>query len=156
VHIRLIAVGDRQPSWVDTGFENYVQRLPRQWQFRLDLIAIAPRSKSSAAETAKIAEGQKVLAQVKAPECVVVLDERGKEFNSRELAARLDDWQSDGRDLAFLIGGPDGVSEECMERADLRWSLSRLTLPHGLARVLFAEQLYRAWTMTTGHPYHRS
>ena len=115
-----------------------------------------PRSKNSAAETAKIAEGQKVLAQVKAPECVVVLDERGKEFNSRELAARLDDWQSDGRDLTFLIGGPDGVSEECMERADFRWSLSRLTLPHGLARVLFAEQLYRAWTMTTGHPYHRS
>ena len=156
MHIRLIAVGDRQPSWVDTAFETYVQRLPQQWQFRIDLIATAPRSKNSAAETAKIAEGKKVLAQVKAPECVVVLDERGKEFTSRELAARLDDWQSDGRDLTFLIGGPDGVSEECMERADLRWSLSRLTLPHGLARVLFAEQLYRAWTMTTGHPYHRS
>ena len=156
MHIRLIAVGDRQPSWVDTAFENYAQRLPQQWQFRLDLIATAPRTKNSAAETAKLAEGQKVLAKIKAPECVVVLDERGKEFSSQELAARLDDWQSDGRDLTFVIGGPDGVSEQCMDRADLRWALSKLTLPHGLARVIFAEQLYRAWSLTTGHPYHRS
>jgi 23S rRNA (pseudouridine1915-N3)-methyltransferase len=156
VHIRLIAVGDRQPSWVDTAFDTYVQRLPRQWQFRLDLIATAPRSKKSGADVARTAEGQKVLAKIKAPECVVVLDERGKEFSSKELAARLDDWQSDGRDLTFVIGGPDGVSGDCKERADQLWSLSRLTLPHGLARVMFAEQLYRAWCLTTGHPYHRS
>ncbi len=154
--MRLIAVGDRQPSWVDAAFENYLQRLPRQWQFRLDLIATAPRSKKSGAKSAKIAEGRKVLAKIKAPEYVIVLDEGGKEFSSQELAARLDDWQSDGRDLTFVIGGPDGVSEDCMARADLRWSLSRLTLPHGLARVLFAEQLYRVWCLTTGHPYHRS
>jgi 23S rRNA (pseudouridine1915-N3)-methyltransferase len=156
MHIRLIAVGDRQPSWVDTAFETYVQRLPRQWQFRLDLIATAARSKNSDVEAAKNAEGQKVLAKIKAPECVVVLDERGKEFSSEAFAARLNDWQSDGRDLTFVIGGPDGVSKDCMQRADLSWSLSRLTLPHGLARVTFAEQLYRAWTLTTGHPYHRS
>ena len=154
--MRLIAVGDRQPSWVDAAFENYSQRLPRQWQFRLNLVAIAPRSKKSDAGTAKIAEGRKVLAKIKAAECVVVLDEGGKEFSSQELAARLNDWQSGGRDLTFVIGGPDGVSKDCMARADLRWSLSRLTLPHGLARVLFAEQLYRAWCLTTGHPYHRS
>ncbi len=156
MHIRLIAVGDRQPSWVDTAFENYVQRLPRQWQFRVDLIATAPRSRKSAAEAAKAAEGQKVLAKIRAAECVVVLDECGKEFSSQEFAARLVDWQADGRDLAFVIGGPDGVSQQCMDRAELRWSLSRLTLPHGLARVLFAEQLYRVWSMSTGHPYHRA
>ncbi len=156
MHIRLLAVGDRQPSWVDTAFENYVQRLPRQWQFRLDLIATAPRPKNSSADAARSAEGRKVLAKIRAPECVVVLDERGKEFSSQELAARLAGWQADGRDLAFVIGGPDGVSQECMARADLRWSLSRLTLPHGLARVLFTEQLYRAWSLSTGHPYHRA
>ena len=156
MHIRLIAVGDRQPSWVDSAFENYVQRLPRQWQFRLDLVVTAPRSKSAGAKAAIASEGQRVLAKIKAPECVVVLDERGKEFTSAELATRLDDWQADGRDLAFVIGGPDGVSDDCMMRADLRWSLSRLTLPHGLARVLFVEQLYRAWSLSTGHPYHRA
>jgi 23S rRNA (pseudouridine1915-N3)-methyltransferase len=156
MHIRLIAVGDRQPSWVDSAFENYVQRLPQQWQFRLDLVATAPRKKKSTAEVAKAAEGQKVLAKIKASECVVVLDEQGKEFSSKELAARLGDWQSDGRDLTFVIGGPDGVSGDCIERANHLWSLSRLTLPHGLARILFAEQLYRAWCLTTGHPYHRA
>ena len=154
--MRLIAVGDRQPSWVDSAFEYYLQRLPRQWQFRLDLIGTAPRSKNLSAEAAKDAEGQKVLAKIKAAEYVVLLDECGKEFSSPELAATLVDWQSGGRDLAFVIGGPDGVSKDCVERADLRWSLSRLTLPHGLARVTFAEQLYRAWTLTTGHPYHRA
>lgn len=156
MHIRLIAVGDRQPPWVDSAFENYVQRLPKQWQFHIDVVATAPRAKNSSADSAKHAEGQKVLAKIKTPECVVVLDERGKQYSSEELSASLNDWQRDGRDLTFIIGGPDGVSEDCMNRADLRWSLSRLTLPHGLARVLFAEQLYRAWTLSTGHPYHRS
>ena len=156
MHIRLIAVGDRQPSWVDSAFENYVQRLPKQWQFRIDVVATASRAKNSSADSAKHAEGQKVLAKIKSPECVVVLDERGKQYSSEELSASLDNWQRDGRDLTFVIGGPDGVSEDCMNRADLRWSLSRLTLPHGLARVFFAEQLYRAWTLSTGHPYHRS
>ena len=83
------------------------------------------------------------------------IDERGKALSSRDLGEHLSDWQSAGRDLCFLIGGPDGVSDECAARADFRWSLSRMTLPHGLARVMFSEQLYRAWTLTQGHPYHR-
>ena len=156
MHMRLLAVGDRQPSWVDTAVENYVQRLPRQWQFRVDLIATAPRPRNSSTNAAKAAEGQKVLAKIRAAERVVILDECGREFSSQELAARLADWQADGRDLAFVIGGPDGISQDCMDRADLRWSLSRLTLPHGLARVIFAEQLYRSWSLSTGHPYHRA
>ena len=156
MHIRLLAVGDRQPSWVDSAFEFYARRLPKQWQFRVDVIATGTRSKNSSAASAKAAEGKKALARIKPMEFVVVLDERGRDYSSEELAARLADWQLDGRDLTFVIGGPDGVSGECLERADLRWSLSRMTLPHGLARVLFAEQLYRAWTLSTGHPYHRS
>lgn len=156
MHIRLIAVGDRQPSWVDAAFETYMKRLPRQWQFRLDLVASAPRSRKSGGEGAKKAEGEKVLAKIRDAEYVVVLDERGQEYSSSELAERLSDWQNDGRDLVFVIGGPDGVAEECLARADLRWSLSRLTLAHGLARVLFIEQLYRAWCLASGHPYHRA
>ena len=156
MHIRLLAVGDRQPSWVDGAFDNYAQRLPRQWQFRVEVIPTAQRQKKSSSDAAKTMEGKKTLAKIRAPERVVVLDEGGKQFSSQEFALALQDWQADGADLVFVIGGPDGVSRECMQRADLCWSLSRLTLPHGLARVLFAEQLYRAWSLTAGHPYHRN
>jgi 23S rRNA (pseudouridine1915-N3)-methyltransferase len=155
MHIRLLAVGDRQPCWVDAAFQTYAERLPRQWQFRLDAIAAAHRGKSSNSTGARQAEGDKVLASIRPGEFVVLLDERGKALSSRELGEHLSDWQSAGRDLCFLIGGPDGVSDACANRADFRWSLSRMTLPHGLARVMFGEQLYRAWTLTQGHPYHR-
>ena len=102
------------------------------------------------------AEGQQVLTKLQDAEQVVLLDERGKQLSSQGLAAKLLDWQNDGRDLCLLIGGPDGVSDTCRERADYTWSLSSLTLPHGMARVLVAEQLYRAWSLQSGHPYHRA
>lgn len=156
MHIRLIAVGDRQPPWVDAAFEQYSRRMPRQWQFRLDPVATVPRAKKGGARRAMSAEGEKVLGRIKSTERVVILDERGEQFTSAEFAARLADWQADGRDLAFVIGGPDGISADCMQRGDHRVSLSRLTLPHGLVRVLFAEQLYRAWCLASGHPYHRA
>ena len=155
MHIRLVAVGDKQPSWVDAAFKEYAGRLPRQWKFRLDAIATAQRSKNTPPAGARQAEGEKVIASIRPGEFVVLLDERGKALSSRDLGEHLTDWQSAGRDLCFLIGGPDGVSDECAARADFRWSLSRMTLPHGLARVIFSEQLYRAWTLTQGHPYHR-
>lgn len=156
MHIRLIAVGARQPGWVASAFDSYVRRLPGQWRFQLDTIAPGARSGDPDTQKAVIAEGQKILRHVKPSERMVLLDERGTQFSSAELGQTLAEWQGGGRDLAFVIGGPDGVSEECMTRADLRWSLSRLTLPHGLARVLFVEQMYRAWTLSTGHPYHRA
>lgn len=155
MHIRLIAVGDRQPSWVDEAFGAYSGRLPRDWRFRLDSIATAKRSKNDRSANAVQVEGERILAKTDAHEQLVLLDEKGKQMTSPDLAMRLADWQSDGRDLCFVIGGPDGVSDACRERADFIWSLSRLTLPHGLARVLFAEQLYRAWSLQAGHPYHR-
>jgi len=101
------------------------------------------------------AEGEQILAIIGANEQVVLLDESGQQMASQALATRLSDWQSDARDLCFVIGGPDGVSSACRERANFVWSLSALTLPHGLARVLFAEQMYRAWSLQAGHPYHR-
>lgn len=153
--MRLIAVGDRQPAWVDAAFENYLKRLPREWRFSLDLVTTSRRVKNSDGRRETRAEGEKILAKLEPAERLVVLDERGKQFSSRELADSLNDWQKDGRDLAFVIGGPDGVSEDCLERAEFRWSLSRLTLAHGLARIVFIEQLYRAWCLASGHPYHR-
>lgn len=154
MHIRLIAVSDRQPPWVGDAFDDYVKRLPPQWQFRTSVIPTARRGGDVGA--AVKAEGLKVLKQVRQGETVVLLDESGIELRSTDLAARLKEWQASGSDLAFIIGGPDGVSPGCAERADLKLSLSRLTLPHGLARVVLAEQLYRSWALLQGHPYHRA
>ncbi len=155
MHIRLIAVGDRQPSWVDDAFGIYSARFPREWKFRLDTIPTARRGKNDKSDNAVQAEGKQILARIDPAEQVVLLDERGRQFTSTELSGKLADWQADGRDLCFIIGGPDGISADCAERAKITWSLSKLTLPHGLARVLFAEQLYRARSLQAGHPYHR-
>lgn len=141
---------------MDDAFDNYAQRLPREWKFRLDTIATVRRNKNDKSLRAMAAESEQVLAQLSPTEQVVLLDERGKELTSPLLAARLMDWQSNSRDLCFIIGGPDGVSEACRQRADFTWSLSKLTLPHGMARVLVSEQLYRAWSLQSGHPYHRA
>jgi 23S rRNA (pseudouridine1915-N3)-methyltransferase len=156
VHIRLLAVGDRQPSWVEDAFGIYTGRFPREWKFRLDAISTARRNKNDKSRQAMESEGETILGKLNPVEQVVLLDERGKQLSSKALTGKLADWQSDGRDLCFVIGGPDGVPGACRERADFTWSLSQLTLPHGLARVLFAEQLYRAWSLLSGHPYHRS
>jgi len=154
MHVRLIAVGDRQPSWVDDGFSEYQGRLPRLWQFRLDSLASSPRGRAGG-QVAREAESRKVLDNLRPGECMVLLDERGSFLSSRAFGEKLAEWQAAGRDLCFVIGGPDGVSDDLRARADFVLSLSPMTLPHGLARVLFAEQLYRAWSLTQGHPYHR-
>ena len=155
MHIRLLAVGDRQPAWVDDAFHSYTGRFPREWKFRLDVIPTVRRQKNDKSQRARDAEGEQILARLHAGERLVLLDERGRQLNSKGLSASLADWQSDGRDACLVIGGPDGVSDACRQRADFIWSLSSLTLPHGLARVLVAEQLYRAHSLHTGHPYHR-
>ncbi len=155
MHIRLLAIGDRQPDWVDSGFDSYSARLPREWRFDLVTIPTAKRARNAPTYKARDTEGQALLAKLKDSEKLVLLDERGKQLASRELADRLSVWQSEGRDIAFAIGGPDGMSDACRERAEFTLSLSRLTLPHGLARVVLAEQLYRATTLLSGHPYHR-
>lgn len=156
MHIRLLAVGDRQPSWVDDAFGIYTERFPREWKFRLDTIPTVRRNKNDKSRQAMEAEGELITAKLGSTEQVVLLDERGKQLSSKSLASKLSDWQADGRDLCFIIGGPDGVSDRVRQRADMMWSLSQLTLPHGMARALLSEQLYRAWSLQSGHPYHRA
>ena len=156
MHMRLVAVGDRQPGWVDAAFSDYAGRLPRNWKFELRALATSRRRKQGDAQSAKREESERILNELRPGERAIMLDERGKQLSSVGLAQKIHEWQSDGRDLVFVIGGPDGIDESCLARADFRWSLSKLTLPHGLARVLFAEQLYRANSLNDGHPYHRA
>lgn len=156
MHLRLIAVGERQPDWVEDAFKDYVARLPKTWKFRLDTVSTAKRFKSGSAQQAMEAEGRLILDQIRPTDCVVVLDERGKGLTTVQLEQQLADWLAGGRDLCFVIGGPDGLSSDVKKRADSTWSLSKLTLPHGMVRVLLAEQLFRAWSMSTNHPYHRT
>ncbi|MBT8078726.1 MAG: 23S rRNA (pseudouridine(1915)-N(3))-methyltransferase RlmH [Gammaproteobacteria bacterium] len=155
MHLRLIAVGDRQPGWVDEAFSSYVARFPANWKFRLDSIPTGQRGQRKAAASAVAEESGKMLQRLDRSDFVVALDEGGRQLSSDDLALRLQRWQTGGRDLAFLIGGPDGLGPDCLGRADFCWSLSRVTLPHGLARILLVEQLYRAWSINQNHPYHR-
>lgn len=155
MHVSVIAVGGRQPDWIDTAFAQYARRLPSLWQFNLQAVAAEKRTKSSKPDRLKQLEGERVLANLHRGERCVALDEGGRQFSTMALSARLEEWLADGRDMRFVIGGPDGLSAECLARADNLWSLSKLTLPHGLVRILLAEQLYRAWSIGQGHPYHR-
>ena len=155
MHIRLLAVGDRQPRWVDEAFGLYAGRFPREWRFRLETLATAKRGKNALPARAIEDEGKRLLARISSDDQVVLLDEHGGQMSSQALAKRLAGWQEHGRNLTFVIGGPDGVGDDFRQRANVVWSLSSLTLPHGLARVLFAEQMYRAASMLAGHPYHR-
>lgn len=155
MHLRLLAVGSRQPHWVDDAFDSYVTRFPREWRFQLLTIDTARRARNESRQRAAAAESRQLLAKLARGEQLILLDQQGRQMTSERLAERVSGWQTDGRDLAFVIGGPDGVAESLRNRAEFVWSLSELTLPHGLARVLFAEQMYRAWSLLAGHPYHR-
>ena len=157
MRLRVIAVGTRMPQWVDAAFEDYARRLRRPWGLTLTQIAPAYRSQASkAAHAARTAEARRILALLSPRDCIVPLDEHAAEPTTLELVQWLSQRRSGGQDVAFIIGGPDGLGEEVLARAHYRWSLSRLTLPHGLARVVLVEQLYRAVTVLEGHPYHRA
>ncbi len=151
----VVAVGQRMPAWVDAGFEEYVRRMPRGAPVRLVEVKPEPRGEATPVERLTEAEARRIRSALP-PGCLkVVLDERGRGSTTRELSQRLESWQMDGRDVAFVIGGADGLASALVHEADWLWSLSPLTLPHGLVRVIVAEQLYRAWSITRNHPYHR-
>jgi 23S rRNA (pseudouridine1915-N3)-methyltransferase len=155
MQITVAAVGTRLEAWVYQAFESYEKRLPRHLNFSLEEIPLARRSGSVAAGSAVAEEGERLLKFVRPGALALALDEHGRQWSSEELARELSGWLLHYSHVAILIGGPDGLSESCRARADRLWSLSRLTFPHGLVRVLLAEQLYRAWTIHQGHPYHR-
>jgi 23S rRNA (pseudouridine1915-N3)-methyltransferase len=154
--LNLLAVGTKMPAWVSEGYQEYAKRLPRECSLHLQEIAPAKRGKSGSATQWIKEESERLLASIPDNHHVIALDVKGKSWTTEQLASQLENWQADGRDVTLLIGGPDGMSDECLQRADQRWSLSALTLPHPLVRIVMAEQLYRAWTVTQNHPYHRT
>lgn len=156
MRIHLIAVGTRMPAWVETAFADYCGRMPRECRVQLTEIPVAERGKNPDIARLKQAEGERILKALPRDAMVIALDERGETLDSPAWGRELGQWLQSGRDTALLIGGPDGHAPAVLARADRQWALSRLTLPHALVRVLVAEQLYRAWTLLSNHPYHRA
>lgn len=153
--IQLIAVGNKMPAWVTEGFKIYQKRFPAEMP--LELIEITAEKRGKNADIARILdkEGKNMLAAIPKGVRIVTLDIPGKPWDTQQLASQLTHWQHDGRDVAILIGGPEGLSPACKQAAEQSWSLSPLTLPHPLVRVVMAESLYRAWSINNNHPYHR-
>jgi 23S rRNA (pseudouridine1915-N3)-methyltransferase len=157
VKLHIVCVGHKPPAWIRSGFEDYARRMPRELPMVLAEVRPALRSGASAAQIdrARATERDRIVAAIPSGGVKVALDERGTTMTTVELAGRLEQWMANGRDICFLIGGADGLDHEIREQADLVFSLSRLTLPHALVRVVLAEQLYRASSIIRNHPYHR-
>ena len=153
--IRLLAVGRKMPRWIQSGFDEYARRLPAE--SRLELVEMPPGKRSGTADAgmARAAEAEQIQRRLGRNDRLIVLDEQGSRIDTRCLAEWYGDWLMQGRDVALVIGGADGLAPALLEAAESSWSLSPLTLPHGLVRVVVAEQLYRAWSLRSGHPYHR-
>lgn len=143
------------PKWVEQGVDEYCKRLPPELKLEVKEIALGKRGKGADIRRAIANEGQQMQAAIGDRDRVVALDVKGKPWSTEQLAGNLRDWQLDGANISLLVGGPDGLAQECLDRADQHWSLSALTLPHPLVRIVLAEQLYRAWTINNNHPYHR-
>ncbi|GGY38552.1 ribosomal RNA large subunit methyltransferase H [Bacterioplanes sanyensis] len=153
--LRLLAVGQKMPNWVEQGYQEYAKRLPSDCALELVEIAPGQRSKSSNIDKAMRQEADALRKALRPQDHVVTLEVAGKPWSTPQLAQQLEGWRMQGGDVAILIGGPDGMSADILALARQRWSLSNLTLPHPLVRVLVAEQLYRAWSILQGHPYHK-
>ncbi|MDQ7912919.1 23S rRNA (pseudouridine(1915)-N(3))-methyltransferase RlmH [Pseudomonas sp. 102515] len=155
MRLRLIAVGSRMPRWVEEGWHEYVKRLPPE--LPLELVEIPLQTRGKNADVARLIrqEGEAMLAKVQPGERVVTLEVTGKPWSTEQLAETLQQWRLEARTVDLMVGGPEGLAPEVQARSEQRWSLSPLTLPHPLVRILVGEQLYRAWTVLAGHPYHK-
>ena len=153
--MRILAIGTRMPQWVSDGADDYVKRLPREASIEWVELPASKRARDTA-ESHMLEEATAIERRLKPQELMVVLDVEGKVISTATIAETLATWQSDGLKIAFVIGGPDGLHPSLKAKAGARWSLGRITLPHPLVRVILAEQLYRAWSINAGHPYHRA
>jgi 23S rRNA (pseudouridine1915-N3)-methyltransferase len=155
MRISVVSVGHRMPDWIQAGWREYLKRLPPE--VKVELVELKPEEKTSGktVEKAKALEGGRILAAIPEGATVYALDEKGRPVTTQGLSVMLAQWMRDATHPVFVIGGADGLSDEVRARADKLLSLSALTLPHGLARVVLAEQLYRAWSILASHPYHR-
>jgi len=151
----LIAVGQRVPDWIKRGYHEFAKRLPAEQRINLIEIDSSKRHKNSDTRCLLERESKLMSAAIPKTSTVIALDVGGQQWSSEQLAGKIIDWQQQGRDVTLLIGGPDGLAPDCMARAQFIWSLSPLTFPHALVRVMVAEQLYRAWSINNDHPYHR-
>lgn len=152
----VIAVGNRMPDWVETAWKDYAKRLPADCALELREVKPEPRTLGKTPEQMMQAEAKRIEAVLPASAQYIALDERGKDLTTVALAKALENWRGNGQDVVFLVGGPDGLDASLKARCHGMIRLSSLTLPHPMVRVVLAEQLYRAWAITTGHPYHRA
>ena len=150
------AVGQRMPAWVQEAWSEYSRRFPRPFSLELREIPLKKRARNADIDRLREVEGQALMSAAPPDFRVVAMDERGQQCTTLELAGQMEDWMREERGVCFLVGGPDGLSPQCRQSARQSWSLGRLTLPHPLVRVVLAEQLYRAWSITQNHPYHRA
>lgn len=152
--LRILSVGHKMPGWVEDGCKEYLKRMPRECS--VEVVEIKPDKRAAGKSSAQVQEAEaKRILETAGKDYLVALDEQGQEVSTAQLAERMRKWMDNGRDIALVIGGADGLHQDVKTRADWLWSLSRLTLPHAMVRVLLAEQLYRAWSVINHHPYHR-
>lgn len=153
--ISVIAVGKSLSSWLNEGYQEYAKRMPTPFALHLIEVTASKRTKTATIEQYKLQEAERILSQVKENEVVIALDQSGENWSTTQLSHLLQQWHDEARSISFIIGGPDGLDKRVISRANKVWSLSRLTFPHPLVRIILAEQLYRAWSLTVGHPYHK-
>lgn len=155
MRFQMVAVGNKMPDWVSLGYAEYARRLPPDMPLQLTEIAAGKRGKKANIARVTEQEGEQMLAQVNKGARIVTLEVEGRPWTTSKLAQRMQQWQLDGRDVSFLIGGPEGLAPACQEASEEKWSLSPLTLPHPMVRIILAEALFRAWSLNNNHPYHR-
>jgi len=152
----LLAIGTKMPDWVNKAYQDYAQRLPAKCSLHLKEIPAEKRTKNSHFASIKAKEAQKLMEAIPKGCRIIALDVKGQAWSTEKLSTRLQDWMMGGQDVALLVGGPEGLTPEVLKMAHEKWSLSNLTFPHPLVRIILAEQIYRAFSMTENHPYHRA